>query len=209
MGYRKFSERRQEDHLTLGALGGLGGQHSQNSTCEIETTTAEISTLTPPKASKAPKVASIVEIDAESLAGLAADTWTDAEEERAAIVEYDAGVPRAWAEGFARLDPSKPPSGIMPEYWLRFVDDCGRFLDGWAERAAALGWGPLHLFGCDRKRPFTRLYHLGLVWQVNGGRVVELQCNRATIKTRDARLLAYRVRPLEVGSVVLAWELNP
>jgi hypothetical protein len=137
------------------------------------------------------------------------DTWTDAEEERAAIIEYDGGVPRDWAEGFARLDPSKPPSGIMPEYWLRFVDDCGRFLDGWAERAAALGWGPLHLFGCDRMRPFTRLYHLGLVWQVNGGRVVELQCNRATIKTRDARLLAYRVRPLEVGSVVLlAWELS-
>ena len=29
--------------------------------------------------------------------------WGAAEEERAAIVEHDRGIPRAWAEGFARL----------------------------------------------------------------------------------------------------------
>ena len=40
------------------------------------------------------------------------DAWTDTEEERAAIVEYDAGAPRAWAEGFARLDPNKPPADV-------------------------------------------------------------------------------------------------
>ena len=34
------------------------------------------------------------------------DSWADAEEERAAIVEYDTGAPRAWAEGFARLIPT-------------------------------------------------------------------------------------------------------
>ena len=96
--------------------------------------------------------------------------WTDAQEERAALVEYDGGAARSWAEALARLDPSKPPNDVPPKRWLRFVDDCGRFLDaGWAERAAALGWGPFELFGCDRKRPFARVDNMGLVWFLNGG----------------------------------------
>ena len=82
------------------------------------------------------------------------DVWTDAQEERAAIIQYDGGAPRAWAEAVARLDQTKPPSGVSPHRWQRFIDDCGRFLDGgWADKAAARGWGPLQLFGCDRKRP--------------------------------------------------------
>jgi len=136
------------------------------------------------------------------------DTWTDAYEELAAIVEYDGGVPRDWAEGFTRLDRSKPPAHVSLKRWLRFIDDCGRFLDArWAARAAALGWGPLHLFGCDRKRPFARLDHLGLLWEINGGRLIELHRNRAVIETAWGARLAYRCRPLEVGRVVLAWEL--
>src|SRR5690348_15488396 len=35
--------------------------------------------------------------------------WDETEEERAAIIEYDGGVPRAWAEALARLDPANPP----------------------------------------------------------------------------------------------------
>jgi hypothetical protein len=66
----------------------------------------------------------------------AQDDRTDTEEERSAIVEYDGGVPRDWAEAMARLDPRKPPSDVPPRRWLRFIDDCGRFLDGgWAPRA--------------------------------------------------------------------------
>ena len=63
-------------------------------------------------------------------------------DERAAIIEFDGGAPRAWAEALARLDPVCPPGDISPARWLQFIDDCGRFLDdGWAARAAALGWG--------------------------------------------------------------------
>jgi len=51
------------------------------------------------------------------------DTWTDAEEERAAIIEYDGGAPRAWAEALTRLDPNNPPSDVPPQRWLRFIDD--------------------------------------------------------------------------------------
>jgi hypothetical protein len=54
--------------------------------------------------------------------------WTDAQEERATIVEHDGGTPRAWAEGFAHLDPNNPPGNVPLERWLYFIDDCGRFL---------------------------------------------------------------------------------
>jgi hypothetical protein len=139
----------------------------------------------------------------------AADTWTDAEEERAAIVEYDGGAPRAWAEGFTRLDPNNPPGDVPARRWLRFIDDCGRFLDGgWAARAVALGWGPLDLFGCNRERPFARIDHMGLLWLLNGRAIVEMQCDHAIIETLGGVRQTYRRRPVEVGRVVLAWELK-
>jgi hypothetical protein len=137
-----------------------------------------------------------------------ADTWTDAEEERAAIVEHDGGVPRAWAEGFARLEPSKPPGDVPPPRWLRFVDDCGRFLNGgWVSRAAQFGWGPVDLFGCDRGRPFARVDHLGLLWLLKGGSIVELHRDRAVVQTAGGIHQTYRRCPVEAGRVVLAWEL--
>jgi hypothetical protein len=138
----------------------------------------------------------------------ATDIWDEAEAERAAIIEYDGGAPRAWAEALARLDPNKPPGDVPPQRWLRFIDDCGRFLDaGWAEPAAAFGWGPLDLFGCDREHPFARVDHLGLLWLVNGGRIIELQRDKAILETERGAPQSYRRRPVEVGRVVLAWEI--
>jgi hypothetical protein len=141
------------------------------------------------------------------LTSITVDTWTDAEEERAAIIEYDGGAPRAWAEALARLDPSKPPNDVRPERWLRFIDDCGHFLDdGWAERAAVLGWAPLQLFGSDRKRPYY-IPHRGLLWEVNGDQLIELKRDRAIMEVEGGGHRIYRRQPLEVGRVVLVWEL--
>jgi hypothetical protein len=140
----------------------------------------------------------------------ASDTWLEAEEERAAIVEYDGGAPRAWAEGFARLNPDKPPADVPARRWLRFIDDCGRFLDTrLAERAASFSWGPLDLFGCDREKPFARVDHLGLLWLLNGGSILELHRDHAIIKAPGGGRQTYRRRPVEVGRVVLAWEVSP
>jgi hypothetical protein len=137
------------------------------------------------------------------------DTWDDTEEERAAVVEFDGGAPRAWAEALARLDPSKPPADVPPRRWLRFIDDCGRFLDGGcAGKAAGFGWGPLDLFGCDRERPFARIDRLGLLWLLKGGTVRELHRDRAIVETTGGALQTYRRRPVEVGRVVLAWQLS-
>src|SRR5262245_12300962 len=137
------------------------------------------------------------------------DVWSDAHEERAAIAEYDGGVPRAWAEALARLEPSQPPADVPPKRWLRFIDDCGRFLDnGWAIRAAALNWHPLDLFGCDRERPFARLDHAGLLWLLNGRQLLALTADTAAIATPSGGSLTFYRRPVEPGRVVLAWELK-
>ena len=75
-------------------------------------------------------------------------------DERAAIIEFDGGASRTWAEALARLDPARPPCDTPAKRWLQFIDDCGRFIDdGWAPCAEALGWTPLDLFGCDRAKP--------------------------------------------------------
>jgi hypothetical protein len=95
------------------------------------------------------------------------------EEQPAAIVELDSDIPRAWAEGFARLHPDRPLGDVPTKRWQQFIDDIGLFLDaGWAEKAAVLGWGPLDLFGCDWDRPFARIDHAGLLWLLNGDRLL-------------------------------------
>ena len=96
----------------------------------------------------------------EGVLGVTTAPWSDTEEERAAIIEYDGGAPRSWAEALARLDPKRPPCDMSPKRWLQFIDDCGRFIDeGWAARAEELGWGPLELFGCDRLRLLQQYRH--------------------------------------------------
>jgi hypothetical protein len=198
IAYRKFSDTLQDDAAAL----------------------------TPPKPAKAPKADPI---EAGTLGGLGAlggagsqtrkfapsdsafdpalATWGEAEEERAAIVEYDGGVPRAWAEGFARLDPSRPPGDVPPKRWLRFVDDVGRFLDSsFCAVATALGWGPLDLFGCDHDRPFARIDQVGLLWLLNGDKLVGLSENTAMIETRIGARQTHRRKPSGEHRV-LAWEL--
>jgi hypothetical protein len=129
-------------------------------------------------------------------------------EERAAIIEYDGGAPRPWAEALARLDPNKPPGDVPQRRWHRFIDDAARFVDGgWADRADALGWGPLDLVGADRERPFARIENQGLLWLLSGGKIVELHRDKAVIETERGCRQCYRRRPVEVGRVVLAWEL--
>lgn len=135
--------------------------------------------------------------------------WSDLEEERAAIVEYEAGIPRAWAEGFARLHPDRPPADVPAKRWQQFVDDCGRFLnDGFAKTAAALGWGPFDLFGADRDRPFARIGQAGLLWLLGGDRLIALSESTAIIETRCGKRHTYHRKPAAPDRV-LAWKLAP
>lgn len=140
--------------------------------------------------------------------GAIPEAWSDAEEERAAILEHDGAIPRAWAEGLARLNPDRPPCDVPLKRWQQFVDDVGLFLDGpFCAVAAALGWGPHDLFSCDRDRPFARIDQSGLLWLLNGNKLVALSEDAAGIETQTGRRNTYRRKPTEPGRV-LAWELE-
>jgi hypothetical protein len=158
---------------------------------------------TPPEASLllAPEPAAILEPPPA--------IWGEAEEERAAIVEYSGRIPRAWAEGFARLNPDRPPGDVPLRRWQRFVDDVCLFLDSpFCAVAAALGWGPHDLFGCDRDRPFARTDRAGLLWLLNGDRLIELHRHQAVMERGTGARQTYRRRPVAVGDIMLAWELS-
>jgi hypothetical protein len=138
-----------------------------------------------------------------------ASGWTDAQEERAALIGCDGGAPRPWAEGLARFDPARPPGDVPLRRWLRFIDDCGMFLDGgWAAKAAALGWGPLDLFGCDRNTPFARVDRQGLLWLLSGRRLVALTDESGIMETPTGGRLTYRRAPNQDGQIP-AWEIAP
>lgn len=61
----------------------------------------------------------------------------DAVDERAAIIEFEAGAPRDWAEQFARILYRRRPAGVSDLDWSWFVTACGRIIDEAPERAAA------------------------------------------------------------------------
>jgi hypothetical protein len=132
---------------------------------------------------------------------------TEEFEERAALIEYSAGVPRDWAEGLARLDPSRPPHGVSLARWHEFIDDVGRFLDaGWARRATALGWGPNDLFRCDPRCPATRKDTAGLLWLLGGGELVALTATSAAVRLPNGAVQTYRRKPQQRGAALL-WDL--
>lgn len=137
----------------------------------------------------------------------AATSWGETETERAAVVEYEGNIPRDWAEGFARLNPNHSPADVPSRRWLAFINDCGRFLDGgFAAKAAALGWGPFDVFGCNRDRPFARIDQAGLLWLLNGDRLIAMSENTATIETRTGTRQTWHRKPAESGRA-LPWEL--
>ncbi|WP_189423044.1 hypothetical protein [Devosia pacifica] len=58
-------------------------------------------------------------------------------EERAALIEFDGGAPRQWAEQFARVLYSQRPDGVSDLEWSWFMTACGRMIDEAPGRRAA------------------------------------------------------------------------
>lgn len=127
---------------------------------------------------------------------------------RSAIVKFDGGIPRSWAEGFARLDRDRPPAGVPPRRWQVVFDAIRTFLDRWAAGAAALGWQAEDIFGADAARPEVTWLNAGPLWSGDGARVVEVRADRIIFETKGgARQSAYRRPHLRLRA--LPWDLAP
>src|SRR6201981_123373 len=123
-------------------------------------------------------------------------------------VRAERRVPVGWVEGVARLN-YRPPTDVPRHRWHQFVSDCQSFMnssENWAERAAELGWNARALFGCPRHYPLMHLGSAGLLWAINGGKLVELHRDWAVIElpvNRSQRIF-YR-RDVSAGKVILPW----
>jgi hypothetical protein len=122
-------------------------------------------------------------------------------------------VVEQWIDGVHCLDYARSPSAVPIVRWQQFLGDCHSFLnssENWAERAAALGWDAVALFGCHRIRPLDHLGSAGLLWAINGGRLCELRRDWAFIeRAADRSQRVYHRRAQDMANVTLPWRFGP
>jgi hypothetical protein len=116
-------------------------------------------------------------------------------------------IPVDWVEGVACLDDRNPPSDVPRHRWRQFVEDCRAFLSSpeWAWKAARLSWDAMTLFGCAPKRPLDYSGRAGLLWAINGGRLVELHRNWAIIEVPVNRSRVFYRRNVDPAKISLPW----
>ncbi len=156
------------------------------------------------------------------LAALAAPD-PDAFEERAAIIEHDAGLPRQDAETLAaqeqgRADANSLHSDVV-QRWAAEIERLAKLpavspegtkalkrarvfiSEGWALLAARLGWDEIELFGVCPRAPWQRLDRKGAAF----GGAVQVVSQDAVAYVGGLR--RYRAQVNNDGGAVLIWEL--
>jgi hypothetical protein len=114
-------------------------------------------------------------------------------------------IPPHWVDGIARLESHQVPREVPAHRWRQFINDCHTWRKKTGPSATGLGWNDLQLFGCCR-RPLERLGSAGLLWAINGGRLVELHRDWAVIERASdrSRHVHYRQRP-KAADITLPW----
>jgi len=131
----------------------------------------------------------------------------EADEERAAIIEYEGGIPRAWASGIGALMAMPRPDGFMPERWNRIIKNTQQFVTCWAEVAIGADWTTLDVFGLHPDRPDARFDAMGLILLLDRFDVIALDNEGADLASKTGARLRYRRRPLPAATVPL-WALR-
>lgn len=105
---------------------------------------------------------------------------------------FPSEIPAEWRDGYAVFSTMARPVDFPEHRWLQAIDDGRSFLLRWGVEAARLGWSATDLFGVSPFAPWPRVGMLGLVLLLNGGEVIELDADAATIKAVSGSLLKYR-----------------
>ena len=93
------------------------------------------------------------------------------------------------------------PDYVEPDRWHQCIEDAQRFIATWGDKAAALGWTTDDLFGLhdpptNPHPSYSRLSRYdctGLIWNLQGRRVVALTDNTAAIQNpTTGNILTYR-----------------
>jgi hypothetical protein len=111
--------------------------------------------------------------------------------------------------GFGRLNrfcrtfsalESRCPDLVPPARWQQAIKDGRAFLARWGRQAEALGWTARDLFGLHQPptKPhpsysrLSRYDETGLIWLLDGRRVVALSEDRAAIQSPSDNVTIYR-----------------
>lgn len=135
---------------------------------------------------------------------IASDDWL----ERAAMIEHEAGIPREWAEAFARVCHMEKPEALSKEGWQRVMDNTGRLLDGHINDLIGYGWDRVDVFGCHPKAPERRLDSKGLLLSLQSTEALAVIDERAiALRKPSGSVLYYTKRP-DSRETVMIWELK-
>jgi hypothetical protein len=115
---------------------------------------------------------------------------------KAAIIEL---FRRPYADALARLE-ARCPDYVPEDRWRQCIDDAHRLLAEWSDQAYALGWAADELFGLHepptKPHPlYSRLSRYdarGLIWGLEGRRVIALSSDTAAVATPSGGTLTYR-----------------
>jgi len=136
----------------------------------------------------------------------------DAFEERAAIIEHEAGIPRQWAEAFARVCCMQRPESIPPAHWQRIVDATGRMLDSpqHIQDMVRYGWSVADIFGVHPAAPINRQDAKGLLLLLREHEAIAIvDANTIGLRnTRTGNLLFYRHPLNPTRERIMLWELQ-
>lgn len=103
------------------------------------------------------------------------------QEDRAAIMEIDGGLPRSWAISLAAMCAQGPPPDMTAPEWQARLDLALRLADAYAGRLAALGWEVADLFApCPLHGPAPPDGHGWAMARAlaNGGRMLDTTATR-------------------------------
>lgn len=130
--------------------------------------------------------------------------------ERVAIMEHDTGIPRAWADGLARLSTMPAPE-TWGRDWREVRDGLLRFADElagpWLAQAVALGWRVNDLFGVHPDAPTARMDCRGAATFLGRAKIVAITDKTITVETRPGNKLQIG-KPATAGGVPI-WEFTP
>jgi hypothetical protein len=114
-----------------------------------------------------------------------------------------AGAPASeWHALLAGLTERRRPDWMMSDRWEMLLHDAERFLDRWSPTAHAMGWTTLDLFGTHPTRPAVRFDVMGLLLLLQGGEVIALTAEGASIRRPSGAVLRFP-RPA-AGGVLLS-----
>lgn len=110
-------------------------------------------------------------------------------------------LPKPWAIGLARLVEMPSPYGCPEDRWRQVVADALSFSRCFHDIVAECGWSLGNLFGYDTSEPGIH----GLVLDIRGGRVIDIDERHAVIRIGDERAYNYRRSP---DDSLLLWNVR-